>query len=158
MPLLTDPGFKGSEMTRRPKLSRTFIAARAAVAKMMFTEFWSEGFAIILTEEEVAVMPLLGLCLAGWAKKQGKACGRPITNGGSLSMRVEEIINSPYTKHAAIETFGPINHPVIGDMPRMMMGFERTTGHHPANITLWKFDLKKAYLLLTYAAEDVPKI
>jgi hypothetical protein len=48
---------------------------------MFYTDFWSEGLAILLTEKDVSVMPKLGLCLAGWAKMLRKECGRPINNG-----------------------------------------------------------------------------
>ena len=159
MPLLHDPSFKGSTMRGRPRQSQSFHEAGAAVEKMMYSDFWEQGLAIILTEDDVATLPLLGLCLAGWAKKQGKECGRPIVNGsGRRSMLPTEVLNSEYAKSKATELFGEIRHPVIGDIPRMIATYSDTSGIDPRDLTLWKFDLRKAYLLLTYDAEDVPKI
>ena len=159
MPLLHDPKFKGSQFRNRPSKSKSFHEAGPAVEKMMFSDFWEQGLAIILTEDEVATLPLLGLCLAGWAKKQGKECGRPIVNGsGRRSMLPEEILNSEFAKSRASEIFGEIHHPVIGDVPRMISQFASTSGIDAGNLTLWKFDLRKAYLLLTYDAQEVTKI
>lgn len=63
-------------------------------------------------------MPKLGLCLAGWAKRLRKECGRPFNNGsGRRSMIQEEYLNSPATKARANEVFGTIQHPVIGIFP-----------------------------------------
>ena len=67
----------------------------------------------------------------------------------------EEYLNSPYTKARANEVFGTITHPVIGDIPRMILEFQRTHGYTPEDILVWKFDLRKAYTLLTYATEAV---
>ena len=156
MPLLNDPNFRGSTLRGRPKQSQSFLEARPAVEKMMYNDFWEQGLAIILTEDDVSTLPLLGLCLA---KKQGKECGRPIVNGsGRRSMLPEEILNSAFAKDQALAIFGEIKHPVIGDVPRMISQFESSSGLHRNDLTLWKFDLRKAYLLLTYDAEDVPKI
>ncbi len=66
--LFEDPSFVGC---------RTFLDTAPAVEKMFFyTDFWSEGLAIILTEVAVRSLPKLGICLAGWAKKMDKVCGR----------------------------------------------------------------------------------
>ena len=67
----------------------------------------------------------------------------------------EEYLNSPYTKARANEVFGTIVHPVIGDIPRMILAFETKYGYPPEDIRIWKFDLRKAYTLLTYATEAV---
>ena len=159
MPLLESEDYRGCTWEGRPALGRTFLDAAGAVEKMFYRDFWSEGLAIILTEKEVSVMPKLGLCLAGWAKKLGKECGRPITNGsGRRSMIQEEYLNSPYTKAMANEVFGTIQHPVIGDIPRMIFEFETTYGYSTKDIRIWKFDLRKAFTLLTYAIEAVENL
>ena len=115
MPLLHAPTFSGcADFAARPHLSSSFRQASAAVEKMVFTDFWQEGLAIILTEPDAAIVPLLGLFLAGWAKKQGKPCGRPIVNGsGRMHMPENEILNSAQARQAAVDRFGEINHPVI---------------------------------------------
>ena len=154
--LLPDPGYRGCDAGKRPRLSRSFLEASTAVEKMFYSDFLSEGLAIILTEPEVAALPKLGLCLAGWAKKLGKECGRPITNGsGRRSMPPSQYLNSPHTKQAAVALYGEIKHPVIGDVPRMIMELQEQRGFHRDDIRIWKFDLRKAYNLLTYAREAV---
>ena len=156
MPLLEREDYVGCQWENRPQLSQTFLSAPEAVEKMFYKDFWSEGLAILLTEKEVSLIPKLGLCLAGWAKKLGKECGRPITNGsGRRSMIQEEYLNSPYTKERAKEVFGTIHHPLIGDIPRMILNFEAKYGYSSEDIRIWKFDLRKAYTLLTYATEAV---
>jgi hypothetical protein len=52
MPLLQSEEFKGCSMDDRPRLSRSFTDASGAVEKMFFQDFWSEGLAIILSEED----------------------------------------------------------------------------------------------------------
>ena len=159
MPLLESEDYRGCTWENRPALGKTFLDASGAVEKMFYRDFWSEGLAILLTEKEVSIMPKLGLCLAGWAKKLGKECGRPITNGsGRRSMIQEEYLNSPYTKARANEVFGTIQHPVIGDIPRMIFEFESTYGYSTEDIRIWKFDLRKAFTLLTYALEAVENL
>ena len=159
MPLLESEDYVGCKWEERPPLGRTFLDASAAVEKMFYKDFWSEGLAILLTEKEVSIMPKLGLCLAGWAKKLGKECGRPITNGsGRRSMIQEQYLNSPYTKARANEVFGTIHHPVIGDIPRMISEFETTHGYSREDIRIWKFDLRKAFTLLTYSIEAVENL
>ena len=101
---MADPDYRGCTFETRPKLSKSFLKAAPAVEKMFYKDFWQEGLAIILSESAVQAMPKLGLCLAGWAKKLGKPCGRPITNGsGRRTMPQEEYLNSPYATAMAKE-------------------------------------------------------
>ena len=156
MPLMPSPSYNGTDFATRPRLSKSFLAAAPAVERMFYQDFWSEGLAIILTEPEVAVLPKLGLCLAGWATKMGKPSGRPITNGsGNRSMAEHEYLNSDFTKNAADELYGTIVHPVIGDIPRLIMRLEQEKGYPREDIRLWKFDLRKAFNLLTYDGDAI---
>ena len=153
---MADPGYRGCTFETRPKLSKSFLKAAPAVEKMFYKDFWEEGLAIILSESAVQALPKLGLCLAGWARKLGKPCGRPITNGsGRRTMPQEEYLNSPYAKEMAKEVYGQIVHPVIGDIPRMIAEYQRKTGYRRSDLRMWKFDLKKAYTLLTYSSDAV---
>ena len=65
MPLLERDDYKGCSWESRPQLSQTFLSAPEAVEKMFYKDFWSEGLAILLTEEKARCIPKLGLCLAG---------------------------------------------------------------------------------------------
>jgi hypothetical protein len=78
--LCTPPSYTGCG-SNTPALGKTFLETAAPVEKMMFSSYWEEGLSIILTESRVRKLDALGLCIASWAKKAGKECGRPITNG-----------------------------------------------------------------------------
>ena len=156
MELHPDPSYVGCSYANRPPLGATFLSASSAVEKMFYNDFWEEGLAIILTGEEMSKLDNLGFCLAGWAKKHGKACGRPITNGsGRRSMPPEQYLNGDVHKAQANAIYGKIEHPEIGDIARMILDFQRKTGHKWKDLRLWKYDLRKAYNLLTYCSEAV---
>jgi hypothetical protein len=67
-------------------------------------------------------------------------------------------LNSPYTKAMANEVFGEIHHPVIAEIPRMIMSFREDNSYRFEDLRIWKFDLRKAFTLLTYETEAVEKI
>jgi hypothetical protein len=79
--MCTADDYTDCKYEERPALEKLFMETAAAVEKMCFDSFWEEGLSIILTEHSVKAIEDLGLCIASWAKKHGKECGRPITNG-----------------------------------------------------------------------------
>lgn len=156
MRLYPDPGYSACPFAERPALSRSFVQASAAVEKMFYRDFWQDGLAILLPASDVQRLERVGFCLAGWAKKQGKPCGRPITNGsGRRQMLPCHILNSPHTKEVADQIFGAIEHPTIADAVHMVQELCDDEGCSMDDILLWKFDLHKAYCLLTYAEDDI---
>jgi hypothetical protein len=105
------------------------------------------------------MMEAIGLCLASWTTKFGKACGRPLTNGsGRPGIPPEEYINGPDTKEAAIKLYGNICHPDVGDAARMITTFCEERQVPIESICIWKFDLKAAYTKLSYAINQVQYI
>jgi hypothetical protein len=136
-----------------------FDKAAPAVERMMFSAYWEEGLAVILTKEEVATLPDVGLCLASWAPKLGKQCGRPITNGsGRRGMDPSAFINGEETKRLSIERYGGIELPVIGDAARLLLA-EVVRRHVAADqLELWTFDIAAAFLKLSYDPELVHHI
>ena len=54
--------------------------------------------------------------------------------------------------------WGVINHPTIDDIVKMIDSFReraRSNGNGHRRISIWKMDLRGAYTLLTFRAEDV---
>jgi hypothetical protein len=73
-------------------------------------------------------------------------------------MSSNEYLNSQYTKDESNRIFGNIVHPVIGDVARMILDFESTSGFSRSDIRLWKFDLRKAFNLLTYEPDAISRL
>jgi hypothetical protein len=138
----------GSNM---PALGKTFTDTAAPVEKMMFNSYWEEGLSIILTESRVRTLDSLGLCIASWARKAGKECGRPITNGsGRRGMPEAEYMNGPATKAAAMELYGGTHNTDIGKVCRMVTGFAARRRVLRDRLRLWAFDLAAAYGKISY--------
>lgn len=157
--LCTPSEYTGCGWEHKPATGKIFHETAPAVERMMFESYWQQGLSIILTEERVRTMETLGLCLASWAKKLGKQCGRPITNGsGKRGMPSTRIINGGKTKEIAKEKYGPIVHPVIGDVARLITTFEKDRGLERSDIRIWKFDLAAAYTKLSYEIDAVEHI
>jgi hypothetical protein len=153
------PDFVGCTYSDRPTLSRRFNETAAAVERMFFESYWNDGLAVILHGDQVEKIDGLALCLAGWAPKHGKACGRPITNGsGRRGMDPKHYLNSQYTKDKANEVWGVIKHSTIGDVARTAVIYAREKQLPRKKLVFWKFDLRKAYLLLSYSSTSVSKV
>ena len=155
--LCTPAEYTGCGWDNKPPTGSTlFRNTAAAVERMMFESYWEEGLSIVLSEERVRTMESLGLCLASWAKKLGKQCGRPITNGSvKRGMLPERIINGRKTRANAIRKYGPIEHPTIGDVARLITSFEKRRGIPRSEVRIWKYDIAAAYQKLSYAVEAV---
>ena len=154
--LCVPDSYSGCGWEDKPPPGGMFRQAAPAVEKMMFDSYWKEGLSIVLTEKRVRTMESLGLCLASWAKKLGKECGRPITNGsGRRGMPPEHIINGKATKALAEAKYGPIRHPVIGDVARLIVAFEKNRKVGRDRVVTWKYDIAAAYPKLSYAVDAV---
>lgn len=157
--LCTPPTYAGVTFSSRPALGRAFQATSPAVERMMFDTYWNRGLAIILTGAEVRKLPSLGLCIAGWTTKLNKRCGRPLTNGsGRPTMAPSEYINGPQTKEIAIKRYGSISLPTIGDAVRLVLDFADAHSLQLKELTIWKFDLKAAYTMLSYNTAQVSHV
>ena len=157
--LCTPLTYKGCEFEDKPSLSPAFVDTAAPVEKMMFTSYWEEGLSIILTEERVHTIDSLGLCLASWAKKLGKPCGRPIMNGtGRRGMPPERIINGKETKERAIVRYGGIDLPQIGDFAEMILEYALSLGIPREELRTFKYDVAAAFIKLSYSAAAVSHV
>jgi hypothetical protein len=70
-------------------------------------------------------------------------------------------VNSDFTKLACDELWGVIEHPSIGDLVNMILGFfEESRRIDPkviwSDLVMWKIDLKGAYTLLSFQGSAVP--
>ena len=157
--LCTPPSYEGVTFDTRPHLGRAFLATACAVEKMMFEAYWSRGLAIVLPATEVQRLATFGMCIAGWATKLNKKSGRPITNGsGRPRMSEAHFINGPATKAIAILKYGNITNPTIGDAIRMILKFLTDNNCTIDDVTVFKFDLKAAYTMLSYALSQVREV
>ena len=157
--LCTPSSYTGCGVDDIPPLGKMFIDTAAPVEKMMFESYWEEGLSIILTERRVRTMESLGLCLASWAAKLGKACGRPITNGsGRRGMPSSQFINGKRTKLSAMRKYGHIRNPVIGDVARLIQHFCSSRHITTGSARIWKYDIAAAYQKLTYPAAAVSHV
>jgi hypothetical protein len=157
--LCTPAKYTGCGVDNIPPVGTMFTDTAAPVERMMFESYWEEGLSIILSETRVRTMESLGLCLASWAAKLGKSCGRPITNGsGRRHMPPSRIINGKQTKINAIKKYGHITNPVIGDVARLIERFRALRGIPMTEIRMWKYDIAAAYQKLTYPAAAVSHV
>jgi hypothetical protein len=157
--LYTAEGFADRTFDTRPALGRRFVAAAPAVERMFYETYWRHGLAILLSAEHVKAMGPFSLCIAGWAPKAGKDCGRPITNGsGRRGMRPSEYLNGPLAKEAAIAAWGRIELPTIGDAARMIVEHAARRGLLRSDLVLWKYDLQRAYTLVSYSASAARRV
>jgi hypothetical protein len=157
--LTTPDSYTGVTFDTRPALGRAFLATACAVEKMMFEAYWQRGLAVLVREDEVTRLASFGLCIAGWTTKLNKECGRPLTNGsGRPKMPSAEFINGKETKALAIQRYLAIHHPNVGDAVRMILDYLNKSDLSIDQVTIWKFDLKAAYTLLSYMVEQVAHV
>jgi hypothetical protein len=157
--LCTPAQYTGCGVASIPPVGALFKDTAAPVERMMFESYWEEGLSIILSETRVRTLESLGLCLASWAAKLGKSCGRPITNGsGRRHMPHSRIINGRQTKLNAIKKYGHINNPVIGDVARLIERFRASRRIPMSAVRMWKYDIAAAYQKLTYPAAAVSHV
>ena len=98
----------------------------------------------------------LHLAAAYWTVKNGKPCGRPISD---MTFVTGMSLNTAETTAAAAERYGLINHHSIDDIVKMIRDFwKRAVNRDPSSkwedLRLWKMDLKEAYTLLSFRPED----
>lgn len=154
--LCTPDDYTGCGWAGRPRKGPCFNETAPAVEKMMFESYWTEGLGILLSESRVKTMASLGLCLASWAPKLGKECGRPITNGsGRKGVDPKEFLNSKQAKQLAVTKYQHIRHPGIKHVARLISDFQGKRGVPRSRLRIWKFDIAAAYLKLSYAVESV---
>ena len=91
---------------------------------------------------------------AHWTEKKDKASGRNILDPSDDTIP-NSALNSPDIRDRATELWGPIEHPTIVDIVKMVIDFFEEAHQEDPSITwkdtiLWKMDLKGAYTLLSF--------
>jgi hypothetical protein len=130
----------------------------AALRKMVVEGFREPRLCFITTSAKARqLVPCFHCSPAQWAPKDGKKQGRNCNNcsfcrQGSMSM------NGEWLRSQARLKWGRMQHPTLEDMVRMIVEFSAEAvrnGFGHLTIRLWKMDLKGAYTLISYRAEDV---
>jgi hypothetical protein len=162
MSLLVAPEFiPNSSMNIRPPLRPKYTATKSAVNRLLYSNFYEKGLAILVPYSELAKGPdkdRFHLSPLSWAPKFGTPKGRPIgdcSNGGNGGTP----LNSQYTKEACDSTWGKICHPTIKDIANMVdlyVSAPRELEDPGCRAVIWKMDLKGAYTLLSFRTRDVP--
>jgi hypothetical protein len=162
MSLLVAPDFlPNSSLQIRPPLRPKYIATKSAVNRLLYTNFYEKGLAIVIPYTELCKGPdrnRVHLSPLSWAPKFGTPKGRPIgdcSDGGDGGMS----LNSQYTKDACDEAWGSICHPTIKDIANMVdlyVSAPRDREDPGSSVVMWKMDLKGAYTLLSFRTKDVP--
>ena len=91
---------------------------------------------------------------AHWAPKRGKREGRPIMD--SSDGQDEGLsLNSDEVTAAAEERWGPIKHPTIDQIVRMLLDFKDKYPDRPwSDVEFWKMDLRGAFTLMSFRADN----
>lgn len=150
-------GFAPNGKSATADLRSSYIKVHPAVNKML-GDVVLQGLAFLLPKAmAISHVPNLHLCTAHWTPKKGKPCGRPI---GDLTHVEGTPLNTVETAAAAEQHYGPISHPTIDDIVRMIVDFwAAATRRDPAakwsDVRLWKMDLRGAYTLLSFKPGDV---
>jgi hypothetical protein len=142
------------------KQRRVYQQTAPAVNKMLY-DWHREGLGIVVTENTARKIDGLHLSPPSWTPKKGKDSGRPITDMTADSWGTP--LNSEASVAAAVKLWGPIEHPTITDIVRMILSFyEREKAADPTvqweDVVLFKMDLRGAYTLLSFKPEEVPKL
>lgn len=152
MPILHDPEFKHNGPDAIPKLSATYRRLSPTVNKILYEDFIDKKLAFILPKHLVVEhVSQFHLSKLSWTTKVGKTKGRPLLD---CSAGVHPI-NSLHTKLECDKQWGPINHPTISCLVKMIINFWNDVKMSNDNVkwedlTLWKLDLKGAFTLLSF--------
>ena len=139
------------------RLRPSYVRTAAAVNKMLFEQGDSK-LCLVVRREVADQIPGVHYSPLAWTPKKGKASGRPI---GDLSDGDGgHPLNSEETKVACESLWGPIVHPTLQQLVRMIFEFyQREKAKDPdfawEDIVLFKLDLKNAFTLLFFRPEVV---
>ncbi len=143
-----------------PSVSGLTREVAGAMRRMIGEGCHAEKLCFVLSLDAARrLVPNMHVCTCTWAPKDGKKCGRfcnNCRNGGRQP--TNQSLNSDWLREAARLHWGVINHPTIDDIVKMIDSFReraRSNGNGHRRISIWKMDLRGAYTLLTFRAEDV---
>ena len=152
------PDFVANNSGEHPPLRSKYKVAYSAVNKACY-DIHQQGLAFVFTPAVAAEFPRLQINPSNHALKKNKPSGRPTMDCDSRLPNSS--LNGPIVKEAIVEIYGPLRHPVIAMFCLMILRvFEKEAARNPevkwSDLVLWKKDLKGAYNLISFRAEDVP--
>jgi hypothetical protein len=143
----------GASASTRPPLRAKYLRTHLAVDKAMY-DLVEAGLAFCFTMPVAERIPDIHFSPAHWAVKANKEQGRPIidcTDAHAVGSR----LNGEDVKSQADERWGNIKLPTIVDVILCYLSFR---DEHPNaawyEIEAWKMDLKGAFTLLSYKADN----
>jgi hypothetical protein len=162
VPVPVPPDFipNGSNGGKLPTMSQATRLAAGALRKMVWKGFRDTLLCFVVGTVFARAFVLNGhFSPPVWAPKAGDVDGRNCnhcSNGGKEPGN--QPLNSEWLTDWARAHYGAIQHPTIEDIVAMLVRFKErmaAEGKGEEPILLWKMDIKGAYTLLTYRAEDV---
>jgi hypothetical protein len=162
IPVLIPPGFiaNGTNHGILPTVSAQTHRVSGAMHRMVSEGYHESKLCFVLSLRAAReLVPNMHLCTCQWAPKDLKLSGRfcmNCSNGGKAP--TNQPLNSEWLRAAARDRWGLISHPTIELLVGMIEEFRAAaiaSGMGHRRIRLWKMDLKGAYTLLTFRADDV---
>lgn len=154
----TSEGFVPNGTQPCAEIRSVVVETGGAVEKMM-DALHQQGLVFFLPLGVVSEIKGVHWTEASWAKKSGKAKGRPIMDASNSSIPGGSVLNSSEVREEAKRLFGPIENPTPEQMVRMVLDFfDAERAKDPSvvweDLVLTKEDLKGAFTLLDVHPES----
>jgi hypothetical protein len=153
VPILVGSAFKSE--CRRGNFSPSYRACPSAVVAHIHKARLA-GDGLVLSETAAATVVDRNEVRCGWTHKKGKPSGRLTINASGNSVNSGNYLNSDEAKELAEQHWGPIQHPTLDQVVRMVLRAEARWGR--GEIVMWKTDLKGAFTLLKFRPADVRRM
>ena len=149
MRVLVDETFTPSRVP--PPLRAMYKRAAPAVNRLLY-EWWLEDLAVIVRTSTLLALSNVHFSPAHWTTKAGKREGRVLFDSSDDSKGPS--LNSDGARDQLRAQYGDIHHPTLDDFVLMVLDAEAELPGATNQLTLWKWDLRKAFTLLSFRAED----
>lgn len=154
MSIFRPPDF--CRVAKAPPFRRKYLLTAPAVHKMLLASL-DDDKVFCLPTATLEGLPDVHFQPLSWAEKANKASGRQVVDSSDDSHG--SCLNSPAAKTWAEENIGPIHHPTLDEIMRMILGFfDRELRRDPsftwAEVVLFKEDLAQAFTLLHFKPAD----
>lgn len=149
MRVLVDSEFVPNE--KPPPLRNMYKRAASAVNKLLH-EWWLEDLAMVVRTSTLVAQPGVHFSPAHWTTKAGKREGRVLFDSSDDSHGPS--LNSDSAREKLRARYGEIAHPTLDDFVLMVLDSEAQHPESLEELVLWKWDLRKAFTLLSFRPED----
>lgn len=139
----------------KPRLTKSYLEVQSAVNKQLY-ELWMKNYIFICSSNEVSHLPL-HYSITSFALNRGKPSGRALLDPSNTKYGA---LNCPKSRDMAMDYYGPIQHPTIVDLVRMIIKYidklekELGTKVERETLCLFKHDLNGAFMLLDLHPAD----